>query len=68
MHILKDVHNETGGQFPIKKFFSYSADDSFLSMHETDEELQPLLENSLKWEQLYPLPYNTIRNLNYPFY
>lgn len=42
------------------------ADGSFLSIHETDDELKPLLQNFPKWEQLYPLPYETIRKLNIP--
>jgi arginine utilization protein RocB len=53
-------------QFVLKKFFPYLADGSFLSIHETDEELKPLLENFPKWDQLYPLPYETIRKLNIP--
>ncbi|EJR47301.1 hypothetical protein IIM_04438 [Bacillus cereus VD107] len=64
--ILKNMQTETGEQFVLKKFFPYLADGSFLSIHETDEELKPLLENFPKWEQLYPLPYETIRKLNIP--
>ncbi|MEY8351626.1 M20/M25/M40 family metallo-hydrolase [Bacillus cereus] len=64
--ILEDMQKETGEQFILKKFFPYLADGSFLSIHETDEELEPLLQNFPKWEQLYPLPYDTIRKLNIP--
>ncbi|MGG0763448.1 M20/M25/M40 family metallo-hydrolase [Bacillus paramycoides] len=64
--VLKHMQTETGEQFVLKKFFPYLADGSFLSIHETDEELKPLLENFPKWEQLYPLPYETIRKLNIP--
>ncbi|EEL52405.1 M20/M25/M40 family metallo-hydrolase [Bacillus mycoides] len=64
--ILEDMQKETGEQFVLKKFFPYLADGSFLSIHETDEELEPLLQNFPKWEQLYPLPYDTIRKLNIP--
>lgn len=64
--ILKNMQTETGERFVLKKFFPYLADGSFLSIHETDEELKPLLENFPKWEQLYPLPYETIRKLNIP--
>ncbi|WP_374202596.1 hypothetical protein [Bacillus cereus group sp. BfR-BA-01310] len=49
----------TGGEASI-------IDELFLSIHETDEELKLLLENFPKWEQLYPLPYETIRKLNIP--
>ncbi|MGR3776570.1 hypothetical protein ACT1UG_12660 [Bacillus paramycoides] len=51
--------NGTGGEASI-------IDELFLSIHETDEELKLLLENFPKWEQLYPLPYETIRKLNIP--
>lgn len=64
--VLKEVQEETGEQFALKKFFPYLADGSFLSIHETEEELEPLLKNFPKWDQLYPLPYETIRNLNIP--
>ncbi len=64
--VLKEVQEQTGEQFALKKFFPYLADGSFLSIHETEEELEPLLKNFPKWDQLYPLPYETIRNLNIP--
>ncbi|WP_369901393.1 M20/M25/M40 family metallo-hydrolase [Bacillus manliponensis] len=65
-NILQEVEKETGETFVLKKFFPYLADGSFLSIHETDDELQPLLQNFPQWEQLYPLPYETIRKLNIP--
>ncbi|WP_243292969.1 M20/M25/M40 family metallo-hydrolase [Bacillus sp. FJAT-47783] len=64
--VLKEVQEQTGEQFALKKFFPYLADGSFLSIHETKEELEPLLKNFPKWDQLYPLPYETIRNLDIP--
>ncbi|MFD0768774.1 M20/M25/M40 family metallo-hydrolase [Bacillus sp. CGMCC 1.60114] len=64
--ILQNAQDGTGEQFVLKKFFPYLADGSFLSIHETDDELKPLLHNFPKWEQLYPLPYDTIRKLNIP--
>lgn len=64
--VLENMQDETGEQFVLKKFFPYLADGSFLSIHETDDELKPLLQNFPKWEQLYPLPYETIRKLNIP--
>lgn len=64
--ILQNVQDKTGEQFVLKKFFPYLADGSFLSIHETDDELKPLLQNFPKWEELYPLPYDTIRKLNIP--
>ncbi|MDM5186748.1 M20/M25/M40 family metallo-hydrolase [Bacillus sp. DX4.1] len=65
-NVLQNMQDETGEQFVLKKFFPYLADGSFLSIHETDDELKPLLQNFPKWEQLYPLPYETIRKLNIP--
>ncbi|KEK21611.1 M20/M25/M40 family metallo-hydrolase [Bacillus gaemokensis] len=64
--ILENMQDETGEQFILKKFFPYLADGSFLSIHETDDELKPLLQNFPKWERLYPLPYETIRKLSIP--
>ncbi|MEK0219191.1 hypothetical protein [Bacillus proteolyticus] len=46
--------------------FLYLADGSSLSIHEIDEELKLLLENSPEWDHLYLLPYETIRKLNIP--
>ncbi|MED1512639.1 MULTISPECIES: hypothetical protein [Bacillus cereus group] len=37
-----------------------------MSIHEIDEELKLLLENSPEWDHLYLLPYETIRKLNIP--
>lgn len=64
--ILQDMQEETGEQFTLKKFFPYLADGSFLSIHETEEELRPLLDNLPEWESLYPVPYSAIKKLNVP--
>lgn len=64
--VLKKMGEATGEQFEIKKFFPYLADGSFLSIHETDEQLAPLLNNLPEWDNIYTIPFNTIKNLNIP--
>ncbi|MED0675307.1 M20/M25/M40 family metallo-hydrolase [Aneurinibacillus thermoaerophilus] len=62
--VLKAVEKETGEKFALKKFFPYLADGSFLSLHETDEEILSLIKNFPEWENIYPVPVNEIRSLN----
>lgn len=57
---------KTGETFAVKKFFPYLADGSFLSSHETEEQLTPLLENLPEWEKLYNVPFATIKEFNLP--
>lgn len=64
--LLQEMEAETGELFALKKFFPYLADGSFLSIHETEEELYPLLNNLPEWETLFPLPYKSIQQLNIP--
>ncbi|WP_018923440.1 M20/M25/M40 family metallo-hydrolase [Salsuginibacillus kocurii] len=64
--VLTSVGQETKEQFAMKQFFPYLADGSFLSLHDTDEEMAALLENFPAMEQLYPIPTETIRTLNIP--
>ncbi|MCA1065651.1 M20/M25/M40 family metallo-hydrolase [Rossellomorea sp. AcN35-11] len=56
----------TGETFALKKFFPYLSDGSFLSLHETDEEIDALLRNFPNLDQLYPIPLKEIRGLNVP--
>lgn len=65
-HVLAKVREETGETFAIKKFFPYLADGSFLSIHETEYELDYLLENMPEWNKLYPVPVQAIKRLNIP--
>ncbi|MFD4817674.1 M20/M25/M40 family metallo-hydrolase [Peribacillus butanolivorans] len=64
--VLDEVAKETDEKFALKKFFPYLADGSFLSLHETDEDILSLLNNFPEWESIYPLPIKDIRNLNIP--
>lgn len=62
--VLENVEQETGEKFALKKFFPYLADGSFLSLHETDEEMISLMKNFPQWDLINPLPVNEIRSLN----
>ncbi|RYG73011.1 M20/M25/M40 family metallo-hydrolase [Lentibacillus lipolyticus] len=64
--VIEAVGEETGETFAVKKFFPYLADGSFLSSHETEEQLMPLLENMPEWEKLYNVPFATIKEFNLP--
>lgn len=64
--VLTELGASTGEQFELKKFFPYLADGSFLSLHETDEELQPLLNNLPEWNNIYTIPFQSIKKLNIP--
>jgi arginine utilization protein RocB len=65
-NVLSEVEVETGESFVVKKFFPYLADGSFLSIHETQEEIDPLLKNLPEWDRLFPIPIKTIKHLNVP--
>ncbi|MBM7585450.1 arginine utilization protein RocB [Bacillus pakistanensis] len=64
--VLADMEQKTGEQFALKKFFPYLADGSFLSLHESDEELRSLIDNFPEWESIYPVPVRSIREMNIP--
>ncbi|RSK33732.1 M20/M25/M40 family metallo-hydrolase [Bhargavaea beijingensis] len=64
--VLNDMSIQTGEQFEVKKFFPYLADGSFLSLHETEDELSALTQNLPAWNSIYSVPFNTIKMLNIP--
>ncbi|WP_203287776.1 M20/M25/M40 family metallo-hydrolase [Metabacillus sp. cB07] len=64
--VLDDFAVETNEKFALKKFFPYLSDGSFLSLHETDEEILSLVKNFPEWDSVYPLPVKEIRSLNIP--
>ncbi|WP_106588422.1 M20/M25/M40 family metallo-hydrolase [Salsuginibacillus halophilus] len=64
--VLSDQQEKTGEQFALKKFFPFLSDSSYLSSHDTDEELKALIHNFPEWEQIYPVPMDHIRELNIP--
>lgn len=53
-------------QFSIKRFFPYLSDSSYLSLHDTEEEIESLIHNFPEWKSIYPVPVNRIRELNVP--
>lgn len=63
---LEKTAEETGEEFEIKRFFPYLADGSFLSLHESDEEIEAFKDNMPMLEKLYPVPIDRIRELNIP--
>ncbi|GGK34476.1 protein RocB [Caldalkalibacillus thermarum] len=64
--VAKKVGEECKLSFMIKHFFPYLSDSSYLSLHETDEELQALVHNFPQWEDIYPLPFQDMRKLDIP--
>ncbi|KHF39508.1 M20/M25/M40 family metallo-hydrolase [Halalkalibacter okhensis] len=64
--VLKETEIETGEKFSMKKFFPYLSDSSYLSLHDTDEEINSLVKNFPEWDKIYPVPVNGIRQLNIP--
>ncbi|ASK61512.1 peptidase M20 [Virgibacillus phasianinus] len=63
---IDHASKESNEVFSINKFFPYLADGSFLSLHETDEEISALVDNFPEIETLYPIPFNDIRKLDVP--
>jgi len=62
--IVEEMGRETEETFAIKKFFPYLADGSFLSLHETDEEILSLIRNIPEWQSIGMTPFKDIRELN----
>jgi arginine utilization protein RocB len=63
---LENCENRSHGDFVVKRFFPYLSDSSYLSLHDTDEELSSLVDNFPEWEKIYPVPVTKIRELNIP--
>ncbi|WP_126427870.1 M20/M25/M40 family metallo-hydrolase [Brevibacillus marinus] len=63
---LQKLGEETQETFAVKKFFPYLSDSSYLSVHDTDEEIAALVNNFPEWETIYPVPIKKIRELNIP--
>jgi arginine utilization protein RocB len=64
--VLKQMEQRTGERFEMKRFFPYLADGSYLSIHESDEEIAYLLNNFPMLGNYYSLPVQKIRELNVP--
>ncbi|WP_270181037.1 M20/M25/M40 family metallo-hydrolase [Alkalihalobacillus sp. CinArs1] len=63
---LDETAKRTGETFAVKKFFPYLADGSFLSLHETDDEIDALVKNFPELSKTYPIQIKAIRELNVP--
>jgi len=63
---VEKVGKQTGETFHFKKFFPYLADGSFLSLHETDEEIDAFTRNFPGWGIAGAIPFREIRELNIP--
>lgn len=61
-----EVSMTTGETFSFKKFFPYLADGSFLSLHETDQEIEAFTRNFPGWDTIGTIPFQEIRELNIP--
>ncbi|MDU2240857.1 MAG: M20/M25/M40 family metallo-hydrolase [Paenibacillus sp.] len=57
-------HNDV--LFSVKRFFPFLSDSSYLSLHDTEEEIRSLASNFPEWEHIYPVPVNKIKELNIP--
>ncbi|GKU83953.1 M20/M25/M40 family metallo-hydrolase [Niallia sp. NCCP-28] len=61
-----NTSTRTNDIFSVKKFFPYLSDSSYLSLHDTDEEIDYLVDNFPEWNKIYPVPIKDIRKLNIP--
>ncbi|MDV2582178.1 M20/M25/M40 family metallo-hydrolase [Alkalibacillus haloalkaliphilus] len=64
--VLSEYEQKTTETFKVKKFFPFLSDSSYLSLHESDHEIESLIDNFPKWEEIYPVPVHDIRSLNIP--
>ncbi|WP_035351660.1 M20/M25/M40 family metallo-hydrolase [Fictibacillus gelatini] len=62
--VAAEMEEETKETFVVKKFFPYLADGSFLSLHESDEEILSLIRNIPEWDSIGRTPFKDIRELN----
>lgn len=60
------LKEKTGKVFSLKKFFPFLSDSSYLSLHDTDEQIDSLVENFPGYKDIYPLPIDEIRKINIP--
>ncbi|MCM3082014.1 M20/M25/M40 family metallo-hydrolase [Brevibacillus invocatus] len=65
-NVTAKCEQEKGEVFAVKRFFPYLTDSSYLSLHDTDEEVASLIDNFPEWERIYPVPVKRIRELNVP--
>lgn len=65
---LENVLQENAGKidFTLKQFFPYLSDSSYLMIDESSQEINKMKSNFPLVDQLYPLPYDKMRELNIP--
>ncbi|MFB4165567.1 M20/M25/M40 family metallo-hydrolase [Alteribacillus sp. JSM 102045] len=63
---MEEAERESGETFVMKRFFPFLSDSSFLSLKETGEEANYLSDNFPEMEKIYPIPMQTIQELNLP--
>ncbi|UGB32224.1 M20/M25/M40 family metallo-hydrolase [Metabacillus sp. B2-18] len=66
INTLNDLEVQTGHHFEVKKFFPSLTDSSYLSMDDSKEAINYLKCNFPEMDTLYPVPDDTIRDLNIP--
>lgn len=64
--VTADWISKSGEVFAVKQFFPFLSDSSYLSLHDTDEEIASLIQNFPEWDTLYPVPIDKIKDLNIP--
>ncbi len=64
--IADRVGKRHGEEFSQLHFFPSLSDSSYLKMDDSEESLKQLLDNFPQYDQLYPLPFESIRDLNIP--
>ncbi|MCE7793185.1 M20/M25/M40 family metallo-hydrolase [Salipaludibacillus sp. CUR1] len=64
--VLETYEEKSHEVFKVKKFFPFLSDSSYLSLHDTDTEIDHLIDNFPEWEEIYPVPVHDIRKLNIP--
>lgn len=61
---LRKVFAEPG--YVFRKYFPYLSDSSYIAVDETEEELERMRGDFPLMDELYPLPYATMRSLSIP--
>lgn len=61
---VKEMEDETGLSYNICRFFPSLSDSSYLAVDDEENSTKLLEKNFPQMEQLYPLPFEKMRNLN----
>lgn len=60
------IANQTGEVFKKRRFFPFLSDSSYLSMNETESEIDSIMKNFPGMIDIYPLPVKKIQKLSIP--